>query len=278
MPEPMLPTVLASAALLLGGSEEQRREILPAVAKGETIVFARLPGSRKPLRSVSVTTRAERTGGKWRLTARSDSCERRERDCGPRGCRRSLRRRGSHRSASCRPRTRSAGALGPRRRSARGNMMRSALAPFGTSRFSPVSRHLPPVRSARVVTRYGSKRLPASGSRAKRSSRPWRRQEDLRRCSSLPPSSSAAEASTVGSIARASGRGRALPSRPSDASKPSPLPPYFSGSTIPVQPSPAISCQRSRENASRSPLSRSARTRFSERARADELGRSCFSS
>src|SRR5882724_10420012 len=65
MPEPMLPTVLASAALLLGGSEEQRREILPAVAKGETIVSLGYQEAGSRFDPCRVTTRAERTGSKW---------------------------------------------------------------------------------------------------------------------------------------------------------------------------------------------------------------------
>lgn len=67
-PEPFLSTVLlAGQALLRGGSEEQRRAWLPRIASGDAIATLAFqePGSRHdPFR---VTTRAERTGGGWRL-------------------------------------------------------------------------------------------------------------------------------------------------------------------------------------------------------------------
>ena len=68
MPEPMLATVLASAALLLGGTEDQRRESLPGVAKGETILSFGHHEAGARFDPFHVETRAERSGGKWRLT------------------------------------------------------------------------------------------------------------------------------------------------------------------------------------------------------------------
>src|SRR5205823_5056592 len=68
MPEPMLSTVLLGAnAILLGGSEAQRREHLPAVAAGERLLALawQEPGSRYDPHHVE--TRAERAGGGWRL-------------------------------------------------------------------------------------------------------------------------------------------------------------------------------------------------------------------
>jgi acyl-CoA dehydrogenase len=68
-PEPFLPTVLlAGRALVRGGSEAQRQEWLPGVVAGERILaFAQQEaGSRYDLRRVE--TRAERSGGGWRLT------------------------------------------------------------------------------------------------------------------------------------------------------------------------------------------------------------------
>jgi alkylation response protein AidB-like acyl-CoA dehydrogenase len=68
LPEPMLSTVLLGAnAILLGGTDAQRREHLPAVATGERLLTLawQEPGSRyDPQR---VETRAERAGGAWRL-------------------------------------------------------------------------------------------------------------------------------------------------------------------------------------------------------------------
>jgi alkylation response protein AidB-like acyl-CoA dehydrogenase len=68
MPEPMIPTTLAAAALLLGGSEDQRRELLPAVANGEAVLslgYVEVGSRFDPAR---VATRADRSGGKWRLS------------------------------------------------------------------------------------------------------------------------------------------------------------------------------------------------------------------
>src|SRR5207249_2716243 len=68
MPEPMLSTVLLGAnAILLGGTDVQRREHLPAVAAGERLLALawQEPGSRYDPHHVE--TRAERAGGGWRL-------------------------------------------------------------------------------------------------------------------------------------------------------------------------------------------------------------------
>ena len=65
MPEPMIPTVLGSAALVLGGNEAQRRSLLPAIAKGETLIALAYqePAGRFDPRHIE--TRAERRGGGW---------------------------------------------------------------------------------------------------------------------------------------------------------------------------------------------------------------------
>src|SRR5689334_9244361 len=68
MPEPMLSTVLLGAnAILLGGSETQRAEHLPAVATGERLLAlaSQEPRSRYDLHHVE--TRAERAGSGWTL-------------------------------------------------------------------------------------------------------------------------------------------------------------------------------------------------------------------
>jgi alkylation response protein AidB-like acyl-CoA dehydrogenase len=68
MPEPLLSTVLLGAnAILLGGSEAQRAEHLPAVASGERLlaVAVQEPQSRYTLHHVE--TRAERRGREWTL-------------------------------------------------------------------------------------------------------------------------------------------------------------------------------------------------------------------
>ena len=67
LPEPMIPTVLGCAALLIGGSEEQRRALLPAICKGETLIALgyQEPASRFDPRHVE--TRADRDGGGWTL-------------------------------------------------------------------------------------------------------------------------------------------------------------------------------------------------------------------
>ena len=68
MPEPMIPALLASSTLLLGGSEAQKRELLPGVAKGESLLavaFQEAGGRFDPTR---VRTRAERLGSRWLLS------------------------------------------------------------------------------------------------------------------------------------------------------------------------------------------------------------------
>src|ERR1043166_19672 len=67
VPEPMIPTVLGSAALVLGGNEAQRRSLLPAIAKGETLIALAYqePAGRFDPRYLE--TRAERHGGGWVL-------------------------------------------------------------------------------------------------------------------------------------------------------------------------------------------------------------------
>jgi alkylation response protein AidB-like acyl-CoA dehydrogenase len=67
-PEPFLSSaLLAGQALLLGGSEEQKRRWLPPLVAGEALLAlaAQEAGSRFSLRRVA--TRAERTGTGWRL-------------------------------------------------------------------------------------------------------------------------------------------------------------------------------------------------------------------
>jgi alkylation response protein AidB-like acyl-CoA dehydrogenase len=66
MPEPMVPTVLGSAALMLG-SAAQQQAVLPGVAKGQTLIAVAYsePGSRFDPRRVA--TRAEKRGDGWVL-------------------------------------------------------------------------------------------------------------------------------------------------------------------------------------------------------------------
>src|SRR5258705_3579455 len=68
MPEPMVPTILGAAALLLGGSDEQRRELLPGVARAETILSLGHLEAGSRFDPYHVETRAERKNGKWRLS------------------------------------------------------------------------------------------------------------------------------------------------------------------------------------------------------------------
>jgi len=67
MPEPMIPTVLGSAALMLGGSAAQQRAVLPGVAKGQTLIAVAYSerGSRFAPRRIA--TRAEKRGDGWVL-------------------------------------------------------------------------------------------------------------------------------------------------------------------------------------------------------------------
>ena len=68
-PEPMLSTVLLGAtAVLLGGTEAQRREHLPAVAGGERLLTVAFQEPRGRYDLGNVATRAERAGDGWRIT------------------------------------------------------------------------------------------------------------------------------------------------------------------------------------------------------------------
>ncbi|MGH7896385.1 MAG: acyl-CoA dehydrogenase family protein, partial [Candidatus Binatia bacterium] len=67
MPEPMIATVLGTAALLAGGSEESKHEILPAVAKGEALIALGYQEAASRFDPRHVETRAERTAGGWKL-------------------------------------------------------------------------------------------------------------------------------------------------------------------------------------------------------------------
>jgi alkylation response protein AidB-like acyl-CoA dehydrogenase len=67
MPEPMIPTILGASVLLLGASESQKRDILPGLATGETLLALgyQEAGSRFDPRHVE--TRAEKSAGGWKL-------------------------------------------------------------------------------------------------------------------------------------------------------------------------------------------------------------------
>jgi alkylation response protein AidB-like acyl-CoA dehydrogenase len=67
MPEPMISTVLGSAAITLGGNGAQQKSLLPAVAKGQTLVTLAYqePASRFDPRRVA--TLAEKRGNGWTL-------------------------------------------------------------------------------------------------------------------------------------------------------------------------------------------------------------------
>jgi acyl-CoA dehydrogenase len=68
VPEPMISTVLCGAnAILLGGSDAQKRAILPDVATGEVVlaVAYQEPASRHD--PLHVATRAERSGKGWKI-------------------------------------------------------------------------------------------------------------------------------------------------------------------------------------------------------------------
>jgi alkylation response protein AidB-like acyl-CoA dehydrogenase len=69
LPEPMLSTVLLGAgALLLGGSEAQKAEHLPAIVAGERLFTLAFQESRSRYDLEHVETRAERAGSGWRLS------------------------------------------------------------------------------------------------------------------------------------------------------------------------------------------------------------------
>jgi acyl-CoA dehydrogenase len=67
MPEPMIPTVLGSAALVLGGSPAQQRALLPGVAKGQTLLAVGYQEPRRRFDPRRVATRAEKRGDGWVL-------------------------------------------------------------------------------------------------------------------------------------------------------------------------------------------------------------------
>ena len=68
VPEPMLTSIAASSAILAGGSDEQKKRLLPEIAKGDLLLAIawQEPGSRYDRRRVA--TRAERAGGGFRLS------------------------------------------------------------------------------------------------------------------------------------------------------------------------------------------------------------------
>jgi len=73
MPEPMLSTVLLGGnAILLGGSEEQRQNLLPPLIAGKLLMTLAYhePGARYDL--FNIETRAERTNSGWRLRGTKD--------------------------------------------------------------------------------------------------------------------------------------------------------------------------------------------------------------
>ncbi len=68
MPEPMISTVLmGSSALLLAGTDAQKREHLPAVVAGDRILTLAHKESRSRYEANQVTTRAEKSGGGFLL-------------------------------------------------------------------------------------------------------------------------------------------------------------------------------------------------------------------
>jgi alkylation response protein AidB-like acyl-CoA dehydrogenase len=67
MPEPMVPAVLGSAALVAGGSEAQKHALLPAIAKGETLVALGYQEAGSRFDPCHVAARAEKSGSAWRL-------------------------------------------------------------------------------------------------------------------------------------------------------------------------------------------------------------------
>jgi len=71
MPEPMIPTILGAAALLLGGSEEQRRDLLPGVAKARPILSLAI--SRRGAASIRITSRPARAEGRQVASLRREA-------------------------------------------------------------------------------------------------------------------------------------------------------------------------------------------------------------
>ncbi len=58
LPAPVLPTVLAAAAVLATGDEEAQKAVLPGIAAGDTVATLALD---------TTTLRAARRAGDWRL-------------------------------------------------------------------------------------------------------------------------------------------------------------------------------------------------------------------
>ncbi len=68
-PEPMLSTVLLGAnALILGGSEAQKKEHLPAVATGKRLLAVAYQEPRSRYDLSRVETKAEKSGSGWKLS------------------------------------------------------------------------------------------------------------------------------------------------------------------------------------------------------------------
>jgi alkylation response protein AidB-like acyl-CoA dehydrogenase len=67
LPEPMVPSVFGAAALVAGGNEAQRRELLPPIASGEVLVTVGYQEAGSRFDPRHVTTRAVRSGGAWHL-------------------------------------------------------------------------------------------------------------------------------------------------------------------------------------------------------------------
>src|SRR5688500_16997801 len=62
-PEPMLSTVcLGANAIVHGGTDEQKREILPGVASGETLLSVAWEEAKNRIDPISVDVRAKRCG------------------------------------------------------------------------------------------------------------------------------------------------------------------------------------------------------------------------
>jgi alkylation response protein AidB-like acyl-CoA dehydrogenase len=69
VPEPVLSTVLLGAnAVLLGGTDAQKKAHLPAVARGERLLALAWQEPRGRYDATHVETRAERSGSGWTLT------------------------------------------------------------------------------------------------------------------------------------------------------------------------------------------------------------------
>jgi acyl-CoA dehydrogenase len=67
MPEPLIPTVFGSAALMLSGRPAQQEGVLPAVARGQTLLAVGYQEPRSRFDPRRVATRAEKRGDGWVL-------------------------------------------------------------------------------------------------------------------------------------------------------------------------------------------------------------------